>query len=498
MGATDRVEFVDGSWDPVGGCGICSVGCKVCYAAELAATRHQSAGAERRVDPLYAGVADKLKNGNSAYNNHLTVLPDKHPGWRWPLDWKGPADRPPRLGVGKPSLILTCMMCDLFHEDRPILIIDRVIGTLADSDHIGLLLNRRVEGLVDYFTSARWSPTTIEYWKTKFWPGFSAERQEEFDQRWPRMRELARAGWLVVADLGPMMGPIVLPDDFLALGGNAWVIVTGTQGRHSDEYWLDPRWARSLRDQCLSAKLPFLMKQMSGKRPIPDDLNIRQFPTWPRPRAMIERRRLTIVPASYEASQSRRHRSTVTRVINIRGTHGAGKSTVVRELMRASKTCSPIYGALGRKRPEAYRLTMEGCPADIFLLGPYHTPCGGCDALQSFDLILTLIEKYAARGHVVFEGAPVSSCWGVIGEALERYEKEAVVLFLDTPLETCLQRIEARSGKPRVARLIKNVSGKYRSIERIEARVRDEGIIRAERVSDAAAAARIVRLLSEK
>lgn len=62
------------------------------------------------------------------------------------------------------------------------------------------------------------------------------------------MRELARAGWMIVADLGPMMGPITLPDDFLALGGNAWVIVTGTQGRHSDEYWLDPEWARALRD----------------------------------------------------------------------------------------------------------------------------------------------------------------------------------------------------------------------------------------------------------
>lgn len=183
MGATDRVEFCDGSWDPVGGCGIHTVGCKVCYAPELAATRHQAAGRERRVDLLFDGVFDRLKNGNFAYNNKLTVYPPGHPQWRWPLEWKGPADRPPRLGIGKPSLILTCMMCDLFHEDRPLAIIDEVIGTLALSDHIGILLNRRVDGLVDYLTASRWSPATIAYWKNKFWPGFSAERQQEFDQR---------------------------------------------------------------------------------------------------------------------------------------------------------------------------------------------------------------------------------------------------------------------------------------------------------------------------
>jgi hypothetical protein len=33
-----------------------------------------------------------------------------------------------------------------------------------------------------------------------------------------------------------------------------------------------------VRDQCVAAGVPFFMKQMSRKRPIPDDLLIRQPP----------------------------------------------------------------------------------------------------------------------------------------------------------------------------------------------------------------------------
>jgi hypothetical protein len=187
-------------------------------------------------------------------------------------------------------------------------------------------------------------------------------------------------------------------------------------------------------------------------------------------------------------------------IVNLRGTSGSGKTTAVRALLRRAEGTQAIYGAhFGFRMPEAQTLRLAGIKQPVFLIGPYGSDgCDGCDRIQPYALIPPLIEKYAARGHVVFEGLLISSCRGVIGEILERYEQNAVMLFLDTSLETCLQRIEARSGKPRDARLIKNVSGKYRSIERIEARVRDEGIIRAERVSDAAAAATIVRLLNQQ
>ena len=37
-------------------------------------------------------------------------------------------------------------------------------------------------------------------------------------------------------------------------------------------------WAASLRDQCVTAGVQVFIKQMAGKKPIPADLQVRQFP----------------------------------------------------------------------------------------------------------------------------------------------------------------------------------------------------------------------------
>jgi protein gp37 len=41
---------------------------------------------------------------------------------------------------------------------------------------------------------------------------------------------------------------------------------------------MDPAWARALRDQCCARGIRFFMKQMTGKKPIPADLLVREFP----------------------------------------------------------------------------------------------------------------------------------------------------------------------------------------------------------------------------
>lgn len=64
------------------------------------------------------------------------------------------------------------------------------------------------------------------------------------------------------------------------LEGIHWVIAGGESG--PDARPMHPDWARSLRDQCQAAGVPFFMKQMGGtKKPfmeIPNDLMIREFP----------------------------------------------------------------------------------------------------------------------------------------------------------------------------------------------------------------------------
>jgi protein gp37 len=42
---------------------------------------------------------------------------------------------------------------------------------------------------------------------------------------------------------------------------------------------MDPAWARALRDECAAAGVAFFFKQMTGKKAIPEDLLVRQFPS---------------------------------------------------------------------------------------------------------------------------------------------------------------------------------------------------------------------------
>jgi protein gp37 len=65
------------------------------------------------------------------------------------------------------------------------------------------------------------------------------------------MRALAELGWLVFVSIAPMREPVRLPQDFLALGDRAWVIVAGEQGAHLDCREMDLDWARAIRNRPL-------------------------------------------------------------------------------------------------------------------------------------------------------------------------------------------------------------------------------------------------------
>ena len=251
----------------MGGCTHVSTGCRNCYAQREAGTRQT-----RHRIALHEETTD-WHRGRPVWNGRLAVWPPDHPGWTWPLRWRG-ADNPV-LGAGKPSLVFVADMADLFHEGRPTGIIDEVVATIVASRHIGQLLTKRAERMVEYFTGPR-SDQTLERWQRKLWLGFSAERQREFDARWSHMRELAARGWTVFASLAPLIAPMTLPPDFLAHGERIWVIASGEQGANARA--MDAAWAGAVKDQCAAAGVPFFMLQMAHKRPIPPDLLVREFP----------------------------------------------------------------------------------------------------------------------------------------------------------------------------------------------------------------------------
>lgn len=262
MGYPTDIEWTDATSNPVGGCSIKSPGCIHCYAQQLAGTR-------LRDHPMYAGTTNIGSNGKPVFNGKLTIAADDHDVWKWPLRWRG--SQRPKMGPGKPSMIFVADMSDLFHENRPSAQIIKVTTTFAQCSHIAQFLTKRPDVMEYHFNHVE----RIEP-QRNFWLGFSAERQREFDERWPYMRRLANKGWTIYVSIEPMIGPVVLPEDFLDFGNRIQVICGGESG--DDRRLSETIWFRAVRDQCLPVGVAFFMKQMTGKKAIPNDLMIRQFP----------------------------------------------------------------------------------------------------------------------------------------------------------------------------------------------------------------------------
>ena len=76
-----------------------------------------------------------------------------------------------------------------------------------------------------------------------------------------------------------MNGPVAMSwdqADAAALHPLEWVVVGGESGPGARP--MDPEWARALRDECEIARVPFYMKQMARKQPIPPHLMHREYP----------------------------------------------------------------------------------------------------------------------------------------------------------------------------------------------------------------------------
>ncbi len=145
-------------------------------------------------------------------------------------------------------------------------------------------------------------------------------------------------------------------------------------------------------------------------------------------------------------------------IINIRGTSGTGKSTLVRDLMGLYGTRIPYYYD-GRRQPIGYRLVHpiaafgrhpRGGPADegscrpLTVVGHYETDCGGCDTINSQDLIFDLVRQYHSEGFdVVFEGLLISAEVNNTA-ALHQDGMPLKVFAIELPIEECLRRVNER------------------------------------------------------
>lgn len=92
--------------------------------------------------------------------------------------------------------------------------------------------------------------------------GVSIENQPMADKRFPTICALGEMGWNTMVSLEPLLGPVRIPDRYLALGSRAWCIPGGESGRFPRRFnW---RWAYSIIRQCNGAGVACFMKQLGA------------------------------------------------------------------------------------------------------------------------------------------------------------------------------------------------------------------------------------------
>lgn len=236
------------TWNPVTGCtklSPASPGCQNCYASTFAERFRGAPGHyfERGFD--------------------VQLRPDK---LGLPLRWT------------KPRKVFVNSMSDLFHDKVPDEFIAKVFSVMACADHHTFqLLTKRHGRMRSLLTSEAFRELVFkcqaldlpgdvmgDYWPLpNVWLGVSTEDQKRADLRIPALLDTPAAARFVSAE--PLLGPIDLHGDPIGkdsvfwIGHLDWVIVGGESG--SGARPMHPDWARSLRDQCLAAGVPFLFKQ---------------------------------------------------------------------------------------------------------------------------------------------------------------------------------------------------------------------------------------------
>jgi protein gp37 len=206
---------------------------------------------------------------------------------------------------------------DLFHENVDWHFIDQALTVIAMCpQHTFLLLTKRIRTAWEYFVKRptfsyvetkyklirpdivaseqrpRYLPEEFEWPLPNLWIGTTAENQKRADERIPVLLQIPAAVRFV--SIEPMVAAVDLAGDNggqhyfpfenehgTITPGIDWVVCGGESGSNARP--IDPDWPRAIRDQCQAARVPFFMKQFSGRtkaerQAIPNDLMIREYP----------------------------------------------------------------------------------------------------------------------------------------------------------------------------------------------------------------------------
>jgi protein gp37 len=135
------------------------------------------------------------------------------------------------------------------------------------SQHTFQVLTKRPQRAVEfyYWLSNQHFESVDASWFPNIWVGVTAENQEQADIRIPLLLQIPAAVRFVSVE--PMLSKVDIYTKLIPiqrLGGVDWVkldwvICGGETGPGARP--LHPDWVRSLRDQCVAARVPFYFKQ---------------------------------------------------------------------------------------------------------------------------------------------------------------------------------------------------------------------------------------------
>ena len=215
MATISSIEWTEATWNPVTGCTKVSPGCKHCY-AERMAKRLKAMGVERYRDGFKVTLQSDLVD--------------------LPLRWR------------KPRVIFVNSMSDLFHANVPDSFVFDVFQTMESAHwHTFQVLTKRSDRLPEI--------APLLPWPKNVWLGVSVESERYVNRIAGLVQVPAAVRFL---SLEPLLGP--LPD--LPLDGIHWVIAGGESGPGARP--MDEAWVLDIREQCVTANIPFFFKQWGG------------------------------------------------------------------------------------------------------------------------------------------------------------------------------------------------------------------------------------------
>ena len=237
-----------------------------------------SNGPQGACEGCYAQVLVEDRFGRAAWGPHAERVETK--GWRAQLRKISRL----ALAAGRPWFVFVNSLSDFWDNQADPALRAAALAAFEEHPHLTfLLLTKRPQNIYRLHAQAASPPLTpsVRSWPRNAAIGFTAVTQAEMDR--DAKHALAAYHALGAAFLfwsgEPLMEHIVLPPELLALGGRFWAITGGEtdQGSHKARETPDGAF-ESLMAQCAAAGVPFHLKQMTKKRPIPAHLQIQERP----------------------------------------------------------------------------------------------------------------------------------------------------------------------------------------------------------------------------